>query len=95
MKTCPHSVHSLRAANNFCNTDGVIFITSRPEVSEISLKAATPLATTLGLESEIKSWRVSMKPRSWTRSGAMSKSLATHTAAVFRTYYGLGEVRVI
>ena len=72
MKTCPHSVHSFNAASSFCKTEALIFITSRPEVSEISLNAATLLATTLGLESLMRSWRVSMKPRSSTRSGAMS-----------------------
>ena len=47
----------------------------------------SPLATTLGLESLMRSWRVSMKPRSTTSSGAMSYSFATHTAAVLRTYW--------
>ena len=41
MKTWPHSVHSLMAASSFWRTEAVIFMTSRPDVSEISERAAT------------------------------------------------------
>lgn len=46
VRTCPHSVHSLRAAKSFCSTEVSISITSLPQVSPISDKAATALATT-------------------------------------------------
>mmetsp|Transcript_16557 Transcript_16557/g.45614 ORF Transcript_16557/g.45614 Transcript_16557/m.45614 type:complete len:200 (-) Transcript_16557:679-1278(-) len=85
IKTCPHSVHSFRAASSFCRTAAETFMTSLPEASAISERAATALATTEGLLSEMRSWRVSKNPRSTTSSGAISYSFATQTAAVLRT----------
>mmetsp|Transcript_24987 Transcript_24987/g.77151 ORF Transcript_24987/g.77151 Transcript_24987/m.77151 type:complete len:259 (+) Transcript_24987:3237-4013(+) len=85
--TWPHSVHSFRAANNFCSADGDNSSTaSSPDVSAISFSAATAFATTVGFGSATMSRNVSTKPRSTTSSGCMSYSFATHIAAVFRTY---------
>mmetsp|Transcript_15297 Transcript_15297/g.49943 ORF Transcript_15297/g.49943 Transcript_15297/m.49943 type:complete len:257 (-) Transcript_15297:356-1126(-) len=88
MKTCPHSVHSLSAASIFCRVDVLIWKTCRPmvDVSEISASVATALETTIGLESPSRSYTISRKPWSSTSSPLMSYSLATHTAAVLRTY---------
>ena len=55
------------------------------ETSPISASAATVLATTMGVESERRSFRRSRNPWSSTSWELMSCSLATHTAAVFRT----------
>mmetsp|Transcript_32481 Transcript_32481/g.85523 ORF Transcript_32481/g.85523 Transcript_32481/m.85523 type:complete len:255 (-) Transcript_32481:304-1068(-) len=92
MKTCPHSLHSLSAARSFWSTEVVIIMTSLPLRSWISLSAATVLATTDGFESQIKSRRMSRKPRSSTISELMSYSLVTQMAAVLRTY-GLSSRR--
>mmetsp|Transcript_17807 Transcript_17807/g.44098 ORF Transcript_17807/g.44098 Transcript_17807/m.44098 type:complete len:231 (-) Transcript_17807:324-1016(-) len=88
MNTCPHSVHSFNAASSLYTVlessrktvSGVL------ELSRISASAATALATTMGLLSARSSRSWSMKPRSSTSSGLMSKSFATQMAAVFRTY---------
>mmetsp|Transcript_10054 Transcript_10054/g.33220 ORF Transcript_10054/g.33220 Transcript_10054/m.33220 type:complete len:202 (-) Transcript_10054:442-1047(-) len=87
IETCPHSVHSFIAASSFPSTAGDMSSTlSSPEASAISFRAATALATTVGLASETSSRKSCTKPRSKTSSGEMSYSLATHTAAVLRTY---------
>ena len=140
-RTWPHSVHSLRARSRDCTVAVVSCSTGLPLSSWISLRAATALATTMGLASRIRSCRgggvgcagrkgpirlavsraaalartasitdpklptkpstachnkpathgrltlsMSRKPRSSTSSALMSNSLATHTAAVLRTY---------
>mmetsp|Transcript_37360 Transcript_37360/g.93847 ORF Transcript_37360/g.93847 Transcript_37360/m.93847 type:complete len:255 (-) Transcript_37360:404-1168(-) len=94
MKTWPHSVHSFRAARSLETVADVISKTSSAEPSEISDRAATALATTMGLESDRRSLSVSRKPWSRTSSALMSYSLATHTAAVLRTY-GSGSLRLL
>mmetsp|Transcript_16996 Transcript_16996/g.27618 ORF Transcript_16996/g.27618 Transcript_16996/m.27618 type:complete len:251 (-) Transcript_16996:397-1149(-) len=86
MYTWPHSVHSFSAASSFCSTPVVTCSTSWPEASATSASAATALATTVGFASHSRSRSTSRNPRSRTRVGARSKSLATHTAAVLRTY---------
>mmetsp|Transcript_34050 Transcript_34050/g.109304 ORF Transcript_34050/g.109304 Transcript_34050/m.109304 type:complete len:204 (-) Transcript_34050:513-1124(-) len=73
IETCPHSVHSLRAASNFWRAELDSSMTaSSPEVSAISFRAATALATTVGFGSATRSRSVSTKPLSTTRSGWMS-----------------------
>lgn len=86
MNTWPHSVHSFSAASSFCSTAEVTSNTSLPLDSWISFSAATALATTVGLASESRSRTPSMKPCCFTMEGEMSYSLATHRAAVLRTY---------
>ena len=55
------------------------------ETSPISARAATVLATTMGVESDRRSLRRSRNPWSSTNWALMSWSFATHTAAVFLT----------
>mmetsp|Transcript_58673 Transcript_58673/g.122596 ORF Transcript_58673/g.122596 Transcript_58673/m.122596 type:complete len:333 (+) Transcript_58673:584-1582(+) len=94
--TCPHSEHSLSAASSFCSVpdDTVQMLPGWPpggpplaaSISAISQRAATALATTVGLESPSRPRSSSRNPCSLTRSGLMSKSFVTHVAAVLRTY---------
>ena len=72
MKTWPHSVHSLSAASSFITVWLVSSNTGLPDMEWISLRAATELATTMGLASEIMSLRLSKNPLSSTSSGEMS-----------------------
>jgi len=81
-----YSVHSFRAVRSFVR---VVLLISKMGLllfSWISARAATALATTIGLLSDIKSFKASRKPLSSTNSAFMSKSLATQIAAVFLTY---------
>ena len=88
MNTCPHSVHSFKAVNNLLMVAAFISINGLPlgEASLISDKAATALATTMGLESLKSSFNESKNPCSSTSWALMSNNLATETAAVFLTY---------
>lgn len=97
MNTWPHSVHSLSARSSLCREAasriGEGGGAAPPPggaagawAAATSDSAATALATTMGFESERRSRRASTKPRSTTSEGATSCSLATHTAAVLRTY---------
>lgn len=52
----------------------------------LTTKVKIKRGPTIGLESEIRSFSVSRKPWSSTSWALMSCSLATHTAAVLRTY---------
>jgi hypothetical protein len=101
MNTCPHlrllvaagiscrvkaySVQSFKAARRMRKLSLLILKTSSLLVSSISERAATALATTMGLESAKSSRSMSRKPCVSTSSGLMSHTLATHTAAVLRT----------
>mmetsp|Transcript_90941 Transcript_90941/g.278402 ORF Transcript_90941/g.278402 Transcript_90941/m.278402 type:complete len:268 (-) Transcript_90941:363-1166(-) len=87
MKTWPHSLHSLSAANSL----GMVALLSRsmrslPSVSEISASPATAFATTMGFGSDSMSFKISMKPWSSTNSGLMSYTLGMQIAEVLRTY---------
>mmetsp|Transcript_2984 Transcript_2984/g.5869 ORF Transcript_2984/g.5869 Transcript_2984/m.5869 type:complete len:221 (+) Transcript_2984:1822-2484(+) len=86
IEICPHSVHSFMAESNLFSMSGVILKTSFEVDSAISASAATALATTIALWSEISDLRVFRNPCSSTESGDISNSFATHTAAVFLTY---------
>ena len=80
-----HSVHSFSAASSLNTVLDVTSNTGLLLVSWISVSAATALATTMGLLSDIMSRRESRKPLSSTSSALMSWSFATQMAAVFRT----------
>lgn len=80
-----YSVHSLRAAKSLKRVWFVISNTFLLLPSWISASAATALATTIGLLSEIISLRESRNPLSSTNSELMSCNLATQIAAVLRT----------
>ena len=87
MKTWPHSEHSFKAVRSLLIVCGFMSnMCALGELSLISLKAATALATTIGLESEMRSRSKSRKPCSSTSCEFISNNLATHTAAVFLTY---------
>mmetsp|Transcript_67868 Transcript_67868/g.196515 ORF Transcript_67868/g.196515 Transcript_67868/m.196515 type:complete len:250 (-) Transcript_67868:538-1287(-) len=73
MNTWPHSLHSFSAARSL----GMVALFSRSRrsflnVSEISAKPATALATTIGFGSDSMSFKISMKPWSSTSSGLIS-----------------------
>lgn len=55
--TWPHSVHSLSARSSLATVAWVSSSTGLPDSSWISDRAATALATTMGLASPIRSWR--------------------------------------
>ena len=87
MVTRPHSVHSLSAIRSLLSAVGV---TTKAlvsgDVSVISERACTALATTMGFGSAINSCSVSRNPFSMHMVGLRSNSFATQMAAVFRTY---------
>ena len=87
IKTCPHSVHSFRAASSLWTVldSRVKFLAVLKEVLWTSARAATAFATTMGLLSARSSWSWRRNPLSWTSSGLISNSFATHIAAVFLT----------
>ena len=80
-------MHSFRAVRSLLMVVVFISMSGWPVLllSLISDRAATALATTIGLESPRRSLRLSRKPCSSTRLALMSCSLATATAAVFLT----------